>query len=193
MNEQTKPVAILLRTILPHPLLAGAAAGREAFALVRPAAESAGAHSLLCLDLAGMNVVTGSALRELLLPLDELSRKQNSVLVIGNLDDAALDEIRLVAEATRCPFICATLVNEQLQRPIIYGPLDEKLALTLQLVLEAGEADAKTVHERSGESTLVTVWNNRLVALENLGLLSKRKVGKTKYYAPILEGILYGH
>ncbi len=72
------------------------------------------------------------------------------------------------------------------------GPLDAKLALTLELTLRLGEADARAISEVSGENTVITAWNNRLVALTRMGLLTERKVGKTKFYSPAVKGMSYG-
>ena len=43
-----------------------------------------------------------------------------------------------------------------------------------------------------GENTVITAWNNRLVALTRMGLLTERKVGKTKFYSPAVKGMSYG-
>lgn len=178
--------------ILPQPLLVGVQAGRSALTLLIKAASRRPLAQLVALDFQGIELATASGLRQLLVPFWSWLLERGAVGVVANANADTLDDVRLVAEACERQFICAQLADGRLRRPVLYGPLDAKLALALELVLEAGEADAKTVHERSQEKTLVTVWNNRLAALEALGLLSQRKVGKTKLYSPVLKGMTYG-
>ena len=68
----------------------------------------------------------------------------------------------------------------------IVGNADEVTLDEIKLV-------ADTSKQLARYNTQVTVWNNRLAALEDIGLLSRRKVSKTKFYFPILKGMTYGH
>ncbi len=148
---------------------------------------------LVVVDFGQMEICTASAIRELLLPTWKWLRENGCMGIIGNTDEATLDEIKLVADTSKQPFICARFHDKTLEGPVVYGQLEEKMALTLRLVLDSGEADAKAIHQLARDNTQVTVWNNRLAALEDFGLLSRRKVSKTKFYFPILKGMTYGH
>lgn len=175
------------------PILAGAKGGEAAFLLLRAAIPALSPGQLVVVDFSQMQICTASAIRELLVPMWKWLRESGCVGIVGNVDEVTLDEIRLVADTSKQPFICARLLKNNLKDPIVYGQLEEKMALTLRLVLDSGEADAKAVHQLARDNTQVTVWNNRLAALEDLGLLARRKVSKTKFYFPILKGMTYGH
>jgi hypothetical protein len=191
MNEQI--IQVQLSTVLPVPVLAGAKGGEAAFLLLRAAIPALSPGQLVVVDFGQMQICTASAIRELLVPMWKWLRENGCVGIVGNADEVTLDEIKLVADTSKQPFICARLLKSNLKDPIVYGQLEEKMALTLRLVLDSGEADAKAVHQLARDNTQVTVWNNRLAALEDLGLLARRKVSKTKFYFPILKGMTYGH
>lgn len=144
------------------------------------------------LDFARVEALGGSALRRLIQGIQALTSCEGSAMVLANLTADGLEEADLVAEAMHLPFIAATCNGDELSDMVIRGRLDEKVAKTLRLVLQAGEADAQSVSQLANESGVVTAWNNRLVALHSLGLLRERKVGKRKLYSPVIEGLAYG-
>lgn len=155
-----------------------------------------GTHSVgapIVLDFAGVDVIGGSSLRQLFQGISEIPACDRSALVLVNLSEDALAESDLVAEAMRIPYIAAKLAGETFVEASVRGMLDDKAAQALKLVIDAREADAQTISEKSGERTVVTVWNNRLVSLYGMGLLQERKVGRRKFYSPIIEGMTYGN
>lgn len=182
-----------MSTVLPLPVLAGAKGGQAAFLTLRAAIPVLSPGQLVVVDFDQMKICTASAIRELLIPMWKWLRENGCIGIVGNADEVTLDEIKLVADTSKQPFICASFRDKNLEDPVVYGQLEEKMALTLRLVLNSGEADAKAIHQLARDNTQVTVWNNRLAALEDLGLLSRRKVSKTKFYFPILKGMTYGH
>lgn len=147
----------------------------------------------IVLDFAGVDVIGGSSLRHLFQGIREIPACNRSALVLVNLSEDALAESDLVAEAMRIPYITAQVAGGTLVEASVRGMLDEKAAQALKLVIDAKVADAQAISEKSGERTVVTVWNNRLVSLYAMGLLQERKVGKRKFYSPIIEGMTYGN
>lgn len=144
------------------------------------------------LDFVGIEAFGGSALRQLVRGVQGLATCCGSVLVLANLTEDGREEADLVAETMHLPYIAATLVDDVLTDAVVRGKLDEKVAKTLRLLLQAGEADAQTISHLANESGVVTAWNNRLAALHSLGLLRERKVGKRKLYSPVIGGLAYG-
>ncbi len=171
----------------------GSAGGKTALLRLRQSVSlSVESPKIVALDFASMSMVTASAVRAGLLPiLDELLANGHFGILV-NLANDTIDEVQLAAEASKKAVTVATLAEGELGDCRILGVLDVKLKDTLEHVVALGEADAKTVNERAGEQTVVTVWNNRLVALHALGLVTEKKVGRTKLYAPIVKGLTYG-
>ena len=170
--------------------LAGIAAGRGALASLMPAVSTtAGA---VYLDFKGVELITASAFREAVLPVISLITSSGRACILANVNTTTKEEAYLAAERMSVVLLFGELGEHGLKNLVAAGELEEKHAIALRIVLELGEADAKAVKEQSGESTVTTVWNNRLVALHKMGLLKERKVGKTKWYSPIIEGMSYG-
>jgi hypothetical protein len=109
-----------------------------------------------------------------------------------NASENSVDEAEIVADQTADAFVFAALRNGELINGRVVGYLGEKEALTLRLVTELGEADARRVRDRSGETTGPTVWNNRLSSLSEKGILVERNEGRTKLYRPVIGEIVYG-
>jgi hypothetical protein len=144
------------------------------------------------LDFSDFELITASAFREAILPLIVLLNNDGRTCVLVNANEVIREEATIAAERSGVLLLFARAQGAALVDPTVVGTLDEKLVIALDIVLKQGEADAKSVSEQSGESTVTTVWNNRLVALQKMGLLRERKVGKTKFYSPVVEGMSRG-
>lgn len=173
-------------------ILTGVSGGRIGLSAVQCDLEKHTPGQPICLDFDEIEALGGSALRHLIQGIKAHPSCSGSAIVLANLDADGLAEADLVAEATRSPFIAAEVSDGGITRAVVRGPLDDKVSKTLSLILDAGEADAQTISQLSNESGVVTVWNNRLVTLHSMGLLSERKVGKRKLYSPVIEGLRYG-
>ena len=173
-------------------ILTGVAFGRRAFEALQKRLIECVPEAPIVLNFAGVEVLGGSALRYLAQSIRGTANCARSVIVLANLSEANKEEAELVADALRVPFIFADYVNGALRNSVLYGNLDEKVGRALALVISAGEADAQKISELSQESAVVTVWNNRLVALQAMGLLHERKVGKRKFYSPVIGDLRYG-
>jgi len=192
MSEQTYfPVDVLSST---GQVWIGASGGRAAQPLLAATLRSEVAQKtpLIVIDFSGLQILTASAVRTGLFPvLEELNDCGKHGVLVG-LNEAMEDEVHLAAEAGKRALTSATLSDGLLCSGHVLGVLDDKLRETLEHVVALDEADAKAVSHRSGDQTVVTVWNNRLTALQSLGLLTERKVGRTKLYRPVLKGMTYG-
>lgn len=189
MNEM---LPLNLAVLTSRAILTGLSGGERCLSAVSGAFSSPLRGEPVVLDMEGIEALGGSALRHLLLGIRKMETCQGSAIVLTNLSEDNLAEADLVADATRAPYISARLTGGTLAQAEVRGPLDEKVAKALRLVLQAGEADALTVSQLSKESGVVTAWNNRLVSLHSLGLLRQRKVGKRKLYSPVIGGLAYG-
>lgn len=170
--------------------VAGVAAGKCALSLLFAACPGQGDRILL--DFRGIDLMTASAFREAIFPLLAWANKDGRHCVLVNVGEVAKEEALIAAERSGLVLVFASLDNEEVRDVVALGALEEKHAIAFRIVLEVEEADAKAVKERSGEATVTTVWNNRLVALHKMGLLRERKVGKTKFYSAIVKGMSYG-
>lgn len=173
-------------------VLTGVAFGQRAFDTLQQSLSECTPEQPIVLDFSGVDVLGGSALRHLVQAIRKMDNAANSAIVLANLSEANKEEAELVADALRVPFIFTDYANGELTGAVLYGPLDEKVGRTMALVISAGEADAQKVSELSQETAVVTVWNNRLAALQAMGLLRERKVGKRKFYSPVIGDLRYG-
>ncbi len=170
--------------------LAGIAAGKAALPKLLDALPPA--TGLLLVDLSGVELVTASAFREAFIPLAQQAAEQGRGCLFVNAEPLVKEEAAVVADQMGRVVVFATYDPHGIRDAVAIGPLDDKLAATFRIVLELGEADAKRVKDQSGEDTVTTAWNNRLVALHRMGLVAVRQAGKTKYYTPIVERLSYG-
>lgn len=181
---------LLLRTTVGQSTVAGAAAGREASAKLQAATASLDPPWVL--NFADVDLITASAFREAVLPIIRWAAQDGQPCLLANLDEVSREEALLAASQAGVVLLFCSLSGGAVTEASAQGPLDAKLATALELVLQLGEADARAVSEVSGENTVITAWNNRLVALTRMGLLAERKVGKTKFYSPAVKGMSYG-
>lgn len=187
VNEQT---VLSLRATLGATTLAGAAAGRAAAAKLQTATETLPTPWVLAFD--GIELITASAFRESILSIVRWAADDGRACLLANVNEVTCEEGLIAAAQSGVVLLFCQLDGSTIANVVARGPLDAKLETTLGLVLQLGEADAKAISDASGEDTVTTAWNNRLVALTRMGLLAERKVGKTKYYSAVVKGMSYG-
>lgn len=181
---------LLLRTTLGGSALAGAAAGRAAALKLQTATTTL--ITPWVLDFARIELITASAFREAILSIVQWAADDGRACLLANVNEVTCEEGLIAAAQSGSVLLFCKLDGSTITDVVARGPLDAKLETTLGLVLRLGEADAKAVSDASGEDTVTTAWNNRLVALTRMGLLTERKVGKTKYYSAVVKGMSYG-
>lgn len=179
-----------IRTTVGVSILAGAAAGRTAAAKLQTATAALPTPWVLAFD--GIELITASAFREAILAIVRWAADDGRACLLANVNEVTCEEGLIAAAQSGAVLLFCTLDGSTIADVVARGPLDAKLETTLGLVLRLGEADAKAVSDASGEDTVTTAWNNRLVALTRMGLLTERKVGKTKYYSAVVKGMSYG-
>ncbi len=179
-----------LRASLGATTLAGAAAGRAAAAKLQTATATLPSPWILAFD--GIELITASAFREAILSIVRWAADDGRACLLANVNEVTCEEGLIAAAQSGSVLLFCKLDGLVIADVVARGPLDAKLETTLGLVLQLGEADAKAVSEASGEDTVTTAWNNRLVALTRMGLLTERKLGKTKYYSAVVKGMSYG-
>ena len=181
---------VVLRNVGQTSTLAGAAAGRAAAATLRTITRTM--SSLWVLDFAGIELITASAFREAILSTVRWAADDGGACLLANVNEVTCEEGLIAAAQAGSVLLFCKLDDSTITDVVARGPLDAKLETAFGLVLRLGEAHAKAVSDASGEDTVTTAWNNRLVALTRMGLLTERKVGKTKYYSAVVKGMSYG-
>ncbi len=179
-----------LHSIFGVATIAGAAAGRAAGAKLRSALDGLPGPWVLAFDR--IELVTASAFREAILVAVHAAAEEGVPCLLANVNEVTSEEGLIAAAQSSTVLLFCRREGLKITDVVARGPLDAKLETTLRLLLKLGEADAKAISDASGEDTVTTAWNNRLVALTRVGLLTERKVGKTKFYSTIVKGMLYG-
>lgn len=173
-------------------ILAGALSGRKALAkLIERTSTEPDKPDLVFLDFGEIEVATASYLRESILGFRDSvrSRRSNWYPVISGCNTLVEEELKvLVAANGNAVMLCSLDESEKPTEPHLVGELEAKQRMTFDLVRKRGETDAAELMREYGESEKITVqtaWNNRLVALVNLGLVIETSQGRAKRYRPL--------
>lgn len=191
MKVSENNIVPVAQVIGAKSVLAGVTAGQAAAVPLSAAVVAASPPPVL--DFSGLEIVTASAFREAVLVVVRRAAEHGKTCILVNLNEVSFDEARIAVSEAEAVVLIGRLRGKALEQVEAFGQLDQKLGIALRLVLELGEADAKALKDASGEPTVITAWNNRLVALHRAGLLRERKSGKTKFYSPVVEGMTYGN
>ncbi len=106
MTEQMNIISVDLTPTAE--LWVGAKGGRHALASLEPTFEHLpDVPAVLALDFAPVQVLTASAVRTGVLPLLTNVLKRGHRAVLANLDEPAMDEVQLAAEASKTAVVCA--------------------------------------------------------------------------------------
>lgn len=175
-------------------VLAGAGVGRRVCAALLEAVGVARNPTICLVDFHGVSVATSSFLREAVLRLRDAARAQGSPIypVVANASAEVREELEdLLRRGSDAMASCRTGSSGLPEMPEVLGELEPKQRLTLDLLREAGEADAATLQslDRSEEQVGHTAWNNRLAALAAKGIVVETQHGRAKRYRPILSGL----
>lgn len=191
MNQFMKSIKV--KGFTQQTFLVGAGAGREMFREIVGALEINREIGVVLVDLKGIEHVSASYFREAFVAFRDYCRAQGIQVVFVNAGQSTLEDAFLLAEQAKDVYLFGDEEHDQIRNVQVIGRLDPKLDATLKMVLDLGQGDAKTLKERSSEETVVTAWNNRLAALTSLGVLVEERLGKTKIYRPVFEGLHYGN
>jgi hypothetical protein len=186
-------IKIRVQEVSGKKVLSGAAAGQAIFPKLVAKLGEEKQPATVAVDFSGIDVVTASCFREAFRAFrDYVRRSRECPVIFTNATESILEEAQLLADHLGDAFVFAELRGKVISAGIVIGRLEDKQVLTLKLLSNLGEADARQVQEKSGENTGTTVWNNRLSALSSKGLLSERSEGRTKYYRPVIARLAYG-
>lgn len=188
---------LALLQIAQSPFVAGATLGSavlaRAIALIGTLADV-----VVFLDFEGIEVATGSFLREAVLGLRDFCQRseRNLTVVIANPNHLVAEELSDILARSRDAVLCCQLARDgSAYSPFLLGQLEDAQRTALRAVLELGAADANTLTTRQSADAVQigpTGWNNRLAALAAKGILRETRRGRTKTYRPTVEGLTLG-
>lgn len=174
--------------------LRGQLLGKKHFAHVCGLLAPVPLGELVLLDFGGVELVTGSWINAVIVPLFRWAAEEQNDLfpVLSNAEETWLDDLALVAgwthqcylvaKGTRYPPKCATLV----------GLLEPSQRSTLEAVVESGSVTgAQLERQRRRDRTKATAWNNRLKDLHAKRLLRRHKMGREQVYSPVVTEIKF--
>ena len=180
-----------MREIVGTSVLAGARTGRHTLARLLDRIDETWCEvEPLYIDFCGVEIATASFLRESVIEFLLAVRRRWTHLypVVANANDSVLEELVILVSSRRHVLVCCTLNPEgQPSFPHLLGELEAKQRLAFDLVRRFGEADASRLKKESEDADDVgnTAWNNRLAALNRLGVLMEISEGRTKRYRPL--------
>jgi hypothetical protein len=185
----------VIRDLADEGVLAGSSAGAQLLQTL--VAKSAGTQArVVLLDFAGVQVATGSYLREAVLGFRDHCRRSVSGLVpvVANASAVVREELNDLLVRTRDALVICDLDSSgQVTRAQVLGALEEKQSLALRLVIDRGETDAPNLASSVSDDRIgSTGWNNRLAALAARGILTETRRGRLKRYRPVVENLQHG-
>lgn len=173
-----------------QPILSGVRAGRHAFAQMAAQATPPASEETAYIDFAGIEVATGSFLRESVMAFRDYARSTlpNLYPVVANPSEAVAEEFDfLLRHRKDALWSCRLNAAGKVTDGSILGELETGHRTTFDLVARLRTASAPDLAAQGDASIGPTAWNNRLAFLASRGLLMERRVGKSKMFTPVLE------
>lgn len=176
--------------------LAGTAMGRQMLAQLIAETKPITEPTIAYLDFAGIDIATGSFLREAVLGFRDFSRNAIGTLypVLANANAAIEEELSIyLKDRNDAIWACSLDDGGTASTPHILGDLDLVQINTLQLISQNKAISAPELAKmRPNEGIGTTAWNNRLATLAAKGILMEIKQGKTKLFMPVMEATYGG-
>lgn len=186
----TTELIILMVEYLDTPVLAGSSNGQRARIRFCEQVRLKGRATILYLDFEGVDVSTGSFLREAIFELrDELRKpRYDSYLVVANASKVVVEDLEILIESRRDVLVLCDLQDVPSNHRLL-GDLESKQQFTFELLRTLGSGDAKLLmkHDVNAEVSR-TAWSNRLSSLSKLGLIIEEQRGRLKWYSPLFLG-----
>jgi hypothetical protein len=173
------------------PRLQGKLPGRKDYARLCERLSDAKPGSVVFLDFAEVELVSGSWINAALVPLLAWAADERNDLfpAICNAKEEMLDELALVAKYTHTCFLVAKGTIPP-RRATLIGPLDPGQRSTLEALLELqAVTGAELERKRPKDEIKATAWNNRLKDLYEKRLLRRERRGREQVYSPIVREI----
>lgn len=173
--------------------LAGTAMGRQMLAKLIAETCPVTTPTVAYLDFKGVDIATGSFLREAVLGFRDFSRNAIGTLypVVANANAVIEDELSVYLKGRNdAIWACELSENDTTSHPHVLGELDAAQMRTLQLISKHHPISAPELAKlRPDEGIGTTAWNNRLATLSAKGILMEVKQGKAKLFTPVMETI----
>lgn len=178
-----------IRSIAGEEVLAGALLGKRVLGSLLERMPRAAEPIRVYLDFTGIEVATGSFLREAVIRFRDFCRKEEFLYpIVANANDKVLEELELLARADSDVLVTCDLQGDEPSNGRVLGPLEAKQQMTLDTVRSEGEADAVLLSKKHRDQKVKsTAWNNRLSWLANKGVLLEIRKGRLKRYRTVLE------
>jgi len=168
------------------------AAGKTHFAEVCRRLASVSAGEVVLLDFRGVDLVTGSWINAMIVPLFRWACAGQTDLfpVLANVREDWRDELELVAEWNhQCYLVCKGR-QSPLRRATLVGKLDPAQESTLRAVLKCCPVTGAELERQWTEARVkATAWNNRLRDLHAKRLVRREKKGREQIYSPVAKEI----
>jgi hypothetical protein len=186
-----------VREIAGDLALSGATTGLAAMVQITQRIPRPTQEGILFLDFQGIEIATGSFLRSLVLGLRDWCRlnRPELTVVVANANESIVEELTdLLSNKRDAVAACDLRGKGAVLSPRVLGVLEERQAETLEAVIKAGETDAPSLARLYDDLAEpgANKWNNRLASLVAKGILRERRLGRSKRYSPVLEGLRYG-
>ncbi|MBI3468896.1 MAG: hypothetical protein HY000_38315 [Planctomycetes bacterium] len=172
--------------------LQGETLGKRHYARVCELLSEVGQGEVVLLDFKGVDVVTGSWISAMIVPLYRRAADPDIDLfpVLCNASADWLDDLALLAKWTHQCYLVADKCTSPPRRATLVGSLDPGQRTTLDAVIELGEVTgAELERQKPNENVRATAWNNRLKDLYEKRLLRRSKRGREQLYSPVVEAI----
>tara|TARA_B000000460_G_scaffold223805_1_gene177090 strand:- start:5977 stop:6552 length:576 start_codon:yes stop_codon:yes gene_type:complete len=187
MNSEENNILVVWMMEECHSgILAGSLKGQTTRVKLCERVKSCGKGTVLYLNFSGVEVSTGSFLREAVFELrDELRKpRYDGYLIVANATEFVFEDIELLVEKRRDVLVLCDLLETPSNYRIL-GELEAKQQATFDLLCEVGEGDAKAMLKHTDEDVSRTAWSNRLSSLSQLGLIIEEQRGRLKWYRPL--------
>lgn len=173
--------------------LAGSAMGRQMLAQLIEATKTVALPTIAFLDFEGVDIATGSFLREAVMGFRDFCRNAAGMIypVVANANATIEEELATYLRG-RNDAIWACKIDRQGRAtdPHILGELDTAQMSTIQLIGKHHPISAPELAKlRPDDKIGPTAWNNRLATLAAKGILKEVRHGKTKLFSPVMEAI----
>lgn len=171
--------------------LAGTAMGRQLLAQLIAETKPFTSPTVAYLDFGGIDIATGSFLREAVLGFRDFGRNAIGTLypVLANANATIEEELSIyLKDRNDAIWACSLKEDGTAFNAHILGDLDLVQLSTLQLISQHKAISAPELAKmRPSEGIGTTAWNNRLATLAAKGILMEVKQGKTKLFTPVME------
>ena len=180
----------MLKIASSRATLAGTAMGRQMLAKLVAESRPVPEPTIAYLDFSGIDIATGSFLREAVLGFRDFSRSAIGTLypVLANANATIEEELSVYLRDRNDAIWACALGDKGPRKPHVLGELDAAQMTTLQLLVAHGPVSAPELAKlRESDGIGTTAWNNRLATLAAKGIAMELKTGRTKMFVPVME------